>query len=242
MSLLLPIPTNAPARRGASASLSVLAAALAMVTALIAAPAMAQGGPLSLTAPPAPPSGPQSVDPDMAPAQKAVREKRYDDAIKSFDKVLASNPRNAQARFQRAWIMAQMGHDDDAIKAFAEMAQDFPELPEPHNNLALLYAKRGDMKRAEAELLLAIDARPDYAISYSNLGDVYRRLAEQGQCRAPQSRRHARRSQPAPAAGHHGRPGRGACLRACCAQDTGQRPGRTLGQRRRARRRRFHPP
>ena len=175
MSLLLPIPTIASTRRGGS--LSALASALALAAALTAAPAIAQNGPLSLTPPPAAPTGPQSADPGMKPAQKAANEKRYDDAIAGFDRVLAANPRNAQARFQRAWAMAKAGHDDDAIKAFAEMAQDFPELPEPHNNLALLYAKRGDLKRAEAELLLAIDARPDYAISYSNLGDVYRALA-----------------------------------------------------------------
>ncbi len=177
MSLHLPTPIPATARRGAF--LSALASALAMVAALAATPAAAQNGPLSLAAPPAAPSGPVSVDPGMVPAQKAVNDKRYDDAIAAFDKVLASNPRNAQARFQRAWAMARAGRDNDATQAFAEMAQDFPELPEPHNNLALLYAKHGDLKRAEAELLLAIEAKPDYAIAYSNLGDVYRRLAEQ---------------------------------------------------------------
>lgn len=177
MSLPLPIQTIASSRRGGP--LSALASALAMAAALSAAPAFAQNGPLSLTPPPAAPTGPQSADPGMKPAQKAANEKRYDDAIAGFDRVLADNPRNAQARFQRAWAMAKAGREDDAIKAFAEMAQDFPELPEPHNNLALLYAKRGDLKRAEAELLLAIEARPDYALSYSNLGDVYRALAVQ---------------------------------------------------------------
>ena len=182
MSLLLPSTILATARRGASpsgrAALRAAGGALAMAAALAAAPALAQNGPVSMPAPPAPTSGVASTDPGMVPAQKAVNDKRYDDAIKGFDKVLATNPRNAQARFQRAWAMAQAGHDDQAVQAFAEMAQDFPELPEPHNNLALLYARRGDLKRAEAELLLAIDAKPDYAIAYSNLGDVYRRLAE----------------------------------------------------------------
>jgi len=181
MSLLLPTPNSATARRNTRPSASAVAAvtgALALAAALLAAPALAQNGPLSLPAPAAPVSGVASSDPGMVPAQKAVNEKRYNDAIAAFDKVLATNPRNAQARFQRAWAMAQVGREDEAIQAFAEMAQDFPELPEPHNNLALLYAKRGDLKRAEAELLLAIGARPDYAIAYSNLGDVYRRLAE----------------------------------------------------------------
>ncbi|WP_130390514.1 tetratricopeptide repeat protein [Cupriavidus agavae] len=167
----LPFLHSAAARRGATL--------LALAGALAAAPAAAQNGPLSLEAPPAPVSGVNSADPGMVPAQKAVNDKRYDDAVKAFDKVLAGNPRNVQARFQRAWALAKLGRDDESVQAFVEMAQDFPELPEPHNNLALLYAKRGDLKRAEAELLLALQAKPDYAIAYSNLGDVYRRLAEQ---------------------------------------------------------------
>lgn len=182
MSLLLPLPISALFRRGGHRALSVRAAlAIAAAGAVLAVPgvAQAQNGPLSLAATEAPQTGPRTKDPGMAPAQKAAADKHYDEAIKGFDRVLEANPRNAQARFQRAWAMAQAGREDDAIRAFADMAQDFPELPEPHNNLALLYAKRGDLKRAEAELQQAIEARPGFAIAYTNLGDVYRRLAEQ---------------------------------------------------------------
>lgn len=175
MSLPLPSRRLAPARRAMTA-LAVLAA--------LAGTAHAQNGPLSLAAPTAPPSGPRSADPGMNKAERAAADKRYDEAISGFDRVLAANPRNAQARFERAWAMAQAGREDQAIQAFAEMAQDFPELPEPHNNLALLYAKRGDLKRAEAELILATEVKPDFAIGYTNLGDVYRRLAEQSYAEA----------------------------------------------------------
>lgn len=175
MSLTLPTERLAPARRAMTA-LAVLAA--------LAGTAHAQNGPLSLAAPTAPPSGPRSADPGMAKAERAAAGKRYDEAISGYDRVLATNPRNAQARFERAWAMAQAGREDEAIQAFAEMAQDFPELPEPHNNLALLYAKRGDLKRAEAELLLATEVKPAFAIGYTNLGDVYRRLAEQAYAEA----------------------------------------------------------
>ncbi len=158
-----------------------------------------------------------------------MRDKRYDDAVQAFDRVLAANPRNAQARFQRAWSLAQAGREDDAIKAFSEMAQDFPELPEPHNNLALLYAKRGDLKRAEAELLAALDARPDYAIAYSNLGDVYRPPGRTGlqPGREAQSEGHPRRR--CAATGTPGRrraaPSGGA---RAIRQTAGQCPGGTL--------------
>lgn len=184
MSLPLPSPSSAtfiaPARRrGHRAALALLALAAAL-----AATAHAQNGPLSLAAPTAPVGGIQSTDPGMSEAQQAANARRYDAAIKGFDRVLAANPRNAQARFQRAWALAQSGREDAAIQAFAEMAQDFPELPEPHNNLALLYARRGDLKRAETELLLATEVKPAFAIGYTNLGDVYRRLAEQAYAEA----------------------------------------------------------
>ncbi|WP_420992552.1 tetratricopeptide repeat protein [Cupriavidus sp. 30B13] len=179
MSLFLPTLKTAspkPARRRAAAASIGLAAMLAGL--LAAAPAGAQHGPLSLPAPVTPPGGVRSADPGMAAAEKAAAQKQYDEAISGFDRVLATNPRNAQARFERAWALAQAGREDDAIAALTSMAQDFPELPEPHNNLALLYAKRGDLKRAEAELLVAVDVKPDFSVGYANLGDVYRRLAE----------------------------------------------------------------
>ncbi|MGO4332851.1 tetratricopeptide repeat protein, partial [Cupriavidus sp. M-11] len=180
MSLFLPTLTSAssqPARRRIAAASFGLAAMLAGLLGA-AGPAGAQNGPLSLSAPATPPGGVRSADPGMAEAEKAASQKRYDEAINRFDRVLATNPRNAQARFERAWALAQAGREDEAIAALSSMAQDFPELPEPHNNLALLYAKRGDLKRAEAELLLAVDVKPDFAVGYANLGDVYRRLAE----------------------------------------------------------------
>ncbi|MGN5479584.1 tetratricopeptide repeat protein [Cupriavidus basilensis] len=152
MSLTLPTRRLAPARRAMTA-LAVLAA--------LAGTAHAQNGPLSLAAPTAPPSGPRSADPGMGKAERAAAGKRYDEAIAGFDRVLAANPRNAQARFERARAMAQAGREDEAHPGLRRDGAGLPELPEPHNNLALLYAKRGDLKRAEAELLLATEVKPD---------------------------------------------------------------------------------
>nr|WP_144827104.1 tetratricopeptide repeat protein [Cupriavidus gilardii] len=152
---------------------------LLAVAMLAPAPAYAQGGPLSLPGTGQAATGAQrSGDPGMAEAERAAAGRRYDEAIERFDRVIAGNPRNVQARFERAWALAQAGREDEAVRAFSEIAQDFPELPEPHNNLALIYARRGDLKRAEAELLLAVEARPGFVIGYTNLGDVYRKMAE----------------------------------------------------------------
>jgi Tfp pilus assembly protein PilF len=55
---------------------------------------------------------------------------------------------------------------------------DFPELPETRNNLAVLYAQKGEYALARDELERAVQAAPDYAVAHENLGDVYERLAE----------------------------------------------------------------
>lgn len=173
-------PSATPGRaRRATVAATLAASVAAMLALLPAGPAHAQTGATAPAGGPKPLSRTGSADPGMVEAENAAAQKRYQEAIERFDRVIAANPRNAQARFERAWAIAQSGRDDEAIQAFHEIAQDFPELPEPHNNLALLYARRGDLKRAEAELLLALDARPGYAIAYTNLGDVYRALSEQ---------------------------------------------------------------
>jgi len=161
-----------------------VASAAALLCALPAAPALAQSvgfpGGGTAGAKGFQPSG----DPGMADAEKAAQQRRYAEAVERFDKVIAANPRNVQARFERAWALSQAGREDEAVQAFHEIAQEYPELPEPHNNLALIYARRGDLKRAEAELLAALEAKPGFAIGYTNLGDVYRKLAERSYAEA----------------------------------------------------------
>ncbi|MBY4898761.1 tetratricopeptide repeat protein [Cupriavidus sp. AU9028] len=179
-SLVSPLSFSAVRRSGA---LVLSGVAVALCCMLASEPAPAQDSLLGLPAN-APTGYHPSAQPGMAEAEQAAVQRRYDEAIQRYDKVIAENPRNVQARFQRAWALAQAGRDDDAVRAFTELAQDYPELPETHNNLALLYARQGDLKRAEAELLLAVQARPGFAIGFSNLGDVYRRLAEQSYAQA----------------------------------------------------------
>ena len=52
----------------------------------------------------------------------------------------------------------------------------FPELPEPYNNLAALAANQNQWIEARDYLELALKLRPSYAIASANLGEVYIRL------------------------------------------------------------------
>lgn len=110
-------------------------------------------------------------------ARKLLEAKRYDEAITRLAALSSERPREAQARFLKAVAESDLGRSQDAIATLRAMLADFPELPEPRNNLAVLYASQGNYALARQELELAIAAAPDYAIAHENLGDVYARLA-----------------------------------------------------------------
>ncbi len=112
-------------------------------------------------------------------ARALMAAKKYTEAIAILDKLTAERPREPQARFLKGLALADSGKADAAIVIFQAVLGDFPELPEPHNNLAVLYAQKGEFGLARDELEAAIRAAPDYAIAYENLGDIYARLAAQ---------------------------------------------------------------
>ena len=110
-------------------------------------------------------------------AHGLINDKKYGEAIEILDKLSAERPREPQARFLKGVALADSGQTDLAITAFTSLLSDFPELPEVRNNLAVLYAQKGNYEGARDELIAALLAAPDYAIAYENLGDVYARLA-----------------------------------------------------------------
>jgi tetratricopeptide (TPR) repeat protein len=98
-------------------------------------------------------------------------------ALKTLDKYLASAPQDAEARFTRGLVMVKLNKVDDAIKVFADLTRDYPQLPEPYNNLAVLYAQQGDYEKARDALEAALATHPAYATAHENLGDIYAALA-----------------------------------------------------------------
>jgi predicted Zn-dependent protease len=113
----------------------------------------------------------------LGEARDLAAAKRHDDALAKLDLLIAARPREPQARFLKAVVLADTGRANDAVAALRAIVADYPELPEPRNNLAVLYAAGGNYALAREELELAIAAAPDYAIAHENLGDVHARLA-----------------------------------------------------------------
>ena len=105
-------------------------------------------------------------------------------AMQRADKFLASKPDDAQMRFMKGVMLADTKHDAEAIALFQKLTQDYPDLAEPYNNLAALYAAGGDFSKARSTLELAIRTNPGYATAHENLGDVYAAMAAQSYSRA----------------------------------------------------------
>ena len=106
-----------------------------------------------------------------------IREGQYASARVKIDAALAANAKNPQARFLRGVVQADQDQADEAVATFQALTEDFPELPEPYNNLAVIWAQRGQYEKARTALESAIASHPDYAIAHENLGDIYSRLA-----------------------------------------------------------------
>lgn len=98
-------------------------------------------------------------------------------ALDHANRYLAKNPKDAQARFLKGLILADLGKTNDAIEVLSALTGDYPELPEPYNNLAVLYAAQGKYEAARNALEMAIRTHPDYATAHENLGDIYAKMA-----------------------------------------------------------------
>jgi len=107
-------------------------------------------------------------------------------ALSRVNAYLANNPRDAQMRFLKGVILTEQNKSADAIAIFTRLTEDYPTLPEPYNNLAVLYAAEGKFDKAQAALDAAIRTNPSYATAYENLGDVHARLASQAYDKALQ--------------------------------------------------------
>ncbi|HEY3599261.1 MAG TPA: tetratricopeptide repeat protein, partial [Paraburkholderia sp.] len=131
-----------------------------------------------------------AVRDDTPDADASIAQKNWTAALAQLDARIATNPRDAQAKFKRATVLARLNRNDEAIAAFTELTETYPELPEPYNNLAALYAKQGRYTEARTALETATKANPGYGLAYENLGDLYLRMADQAYRRA-QSLGHA---------------------------------------------------
>ncbi len=128
---------------------------------------------------------PASAD-ELQDIQSLVKQGNQNQALDKVNSYLASRPKDAQGRFLKGVILTEQNKSAEAIKVFTALTEDFPELPEPYNNLAVLYASQQQYDKSRQALELAIQTHPSYATAHENLGDIYAKMASQAYDRALQ--------------------------------------------------------
>jgi ketosteroid isomerase-like protein/cytochrome c-type biogenesis protein CcmH/NrfG len=114
---------------------------------------------------------------DYADISSLLKEGQHAEALKKTDAALKQRPRDAQMRFLKGVILAEQNKTAEAITIFSKLTDDYPNLPEPYNNLAVLYAADNQYEKARIALDKAIRTNPSYATAYENLGDIHAKLA-----------------------------------------------------------------
>jgi tetratricopeptide (TPR) repeat protein len=128
---------------------------------------------------------PVSAD-ELQDIDRLLKQGQPAQALERVNRYLSQKPKDAKGRFIKGLILVEQNKTAEAIEVFTALSRDYPELPEPYNNLAVLYAAQGQYEKARQQLEMSIRTHPSYATAYENLGDVYTKLASQAYDKALQ--------------------------------------------------------
>ena len=114
---------------------------------------------------------------ELQDIKNLLKQGNQGQALDRANAYLVSHPKDAQVRFLKGVALTEQNKTAEAIKVFTALTEDFPELPEPYNNLAVLYASLQQYDKARQALEMAIQTHPSYATAHENLGDIYAKMA-----------------------------------------------------------------
>lgn len=121
------------------------------------------------------------------PASDAARHIRSGDYAAAAEGLLSAGPparEQVRERFLYATALAGLGEHASAAKEFESLIADYPDNPEPYNNLAALYAAEGKLEQAKDVLERAIRTDERYAAVYGNLSAIYVEMARAAYAKA----------------------------------------------------------
>lgn len=116
---------------------------------------------------------------DYADVSKLAKAGKIVEALNKTNEYLSKRPNDPQMRFMKGVLLTEQNKSEEAIAVFTKLTEDYKDLPEPYNNLAVLYAANGQYDKARVALEKAIRTNPSYQTAYENLGDIYGKMASQ---------------------------------------------------------------
>ncbi len=115
---------------------------------------------------------------DRAALQQALAAGNYAAALSAVETRLAAKPADPELQFIKGLTLTMLNRLDDASEVFLRLTQQYPQLPEPANNLAVIQARQGQYAAAQSTLQTLLERHPRYAAAHENLGDVLTAQAE----------------------------------------------------------------
>ena len=130
---------------------------------------------------------PMAMADAMSDLENLIQNKQWVQAQKLIQSELDKKEQTAklpQWRLVNSQVLSGLGKTQEAVDVLQALIEEFPELPEPYNNLGVLLASQAKFEAAAEALLNAIKARPNYKIAMQNLGDLYTAMAQQAYAKA----------------------------------------------------------
>ncbi|MCI0401872.1 MAG: tetratricopeptide repeat protein [Gammaproteobacteria bacterium] len=106
-----------------------------------------------------------------------IAQGQLSEALELANEAIEQDPGDLEIRFLEGLILTDLNRLDRAEEAYLAIINAHPDMPEPYNNLAAIYAAQGQYEKAREALQMAINAHPNYAKAHENLGDVYVKMA-----------------------------------------------------------------
>jgi Tfp pilus assembly protein PilF len=94
------------------------------------------------------------------------------------EKSVKGTPRKAEQDYQKIQHLLSDGNDEEAMAGLEEFLRSFPDHSPAHDDLGVLYFRKGDKERAGDHFLKSLQANPKNWNAAKNLADL---LVEQGQ-------------------------------------------------------------
>jgi len=116
---------------------------------------------------------------DAAEIRALITRADLPGALLRAERALAAKPKDAPLRFLQAVVLMDLQRNDEAMALFTQLSQEYPELPDPFNNIALLHVRAGRLAEALQALQAALRNDPGHRTAQANLGQVHLMLAVQ---------------------------------------------------------------
>ena len=116
--------------------------------------------------------------------QLLIEQKSYQQAIDSGELLLEAHAGEPEIEFLTAYAYQMSRQQKKAIAHYQNQIRLHPNLPEPRNNLAMIYLSEGDYDKASELLVNAINTHHSYATAYANLSSIYTGVASEAYRRA----------------------------------------------------------